>query len=194
MLWFQIPVACRFLLLRAPPWHRGHCLKFQARKRAYYIAVIFITNKTCLAPNGGKTLKHNICVVHTQCSLFPRIAMANLDCHSEPQLTTFKHKRPESRSLGQGTCESLSEAEYFKLCGQKRPSPPAASSVLLPAEVQQLLFLEPSPSVSRSPCSWVGSLLRLFPPLMVVTRVPLLTTLTNLKLSRRKTVPAPKPV
>lgn len=37
-----------------PLWHCRHSLKFQARKRAYYIAVIFITNKTCLAPNGGK--------------------------------------------------------------------------------------------------------------------------------------------
>lgn len=59
------------------------------KKRAHYIAAIFIMNKTCLAPKRGKRLKHNICVVQMQCSLFSCVTKANLDSDSAPQPTTL---------------------------------------------------------------------------------------------------------
>jgi hypothetical protein len=46
-----------------------------------------LTRPVWLQMEEKKKLKHNICVVHMQRSLFPRIATANLDCHSE--LTTL---------------------------------------------------------------------------------------------------------
>lgn len=68
-------------------------------------------------------LKHNICVVPMQRSLFPRIAAANLDCHSE--LTTLDSNTNTVSHTGSTGAHGrgLLQPEYLKLRGPKRPSP-----------------------------------------------------------------------
>lgn len=126
MLWFQISVACRFFLLRGP-LAQLTLSQIPDQKKGPLYCSDFIINKTCLAPKGGKILKHNICVVQMQRSLFSCVTQANLDSDSVLQPTTLKSNANtlSHAGLAGSHVRGLFQAEYFKhqFYGQKRPGP-----------------------------------------------------------------------
>lgn len=184
-------MACCFFLLPGPLAQLTLSQVPDQKKGPLYCSD-FIINKTCLAPKWGKILKHNICVVQMQCSLFSCVTKANLDSDSALQPTTLNLN---ANTLSHAGSAHMWEASYGlsilstsfvdeRLWGQVPEQPPGP----LPLRVQTWLFLKQSLGHHGVSQCLEGHFPSLLPPLIFVIDLWLPDDQTeNLKFSCRKT-------
>ena len=143
-------MVCRFFLLPGPLAQLMLSQIPDQKKDPLYCSD-FITSKTCLAPRWGKILKHNICVVQMQCSLFSCVTKANLVSDSAPAAHSPRPEPGSPSHVGPAHMQGLLPAEYFKHqpCRWKAtgPAPGTTPATPFPRRDENNLFLEHSVSV-----------------------------------------------